>query len=239
MSHASPKPNVKPRLCSIRFSFFLVVVWALSSLLFLDSAAQTNREPGPETNSAPAGTNVAPAGTNVISAKTNAPDAPPEAVSGFTAFKLINERNIFNQNRSRPGAPRSTARPEAEKKVQVDSFTLSGTLIYSKGAWAAFTGSSAEYRKLIKEGEKIAGYTVKNIGYDGAVIENGTVTNKMAVGAQMRREDQGEWNMIASPIKSQMASSTNSASSEAAVDEDSEILKKLMQKREQEMNNAK
>jgi hypothetical protein len=49
---------------------------------------------------------------------------------GYEAFQIINERNIFNANRSR----RSGREGRAERKpVKVDTFSLVGTMSYAKG----------------------------------------------------------------------------------------------------------
>ena len=155
----------------------------------------------------------------------------------FAAFRLISERNIFNPNRRayRPGQP-------APKPKQVDSLRLVGVLSYEKGTFAFFDGSDSEFRKVLKPAGQIAGYTVSAINSDSVRLRQDGKDLDLKVGSQLRREDGGSWEVSSEPqgytASSSASQSSSSASSATPVSSssgvDSDILKRLMQRREQE-----
>lgn len=127
---------------------------------------------------------------------TPATNASPEGVVASpapsrldeSAFRIVSERNIFNANRS-GGQVRLSSR----RAPRVESFTLVGTLAYDKGAFAFFEGSSSELTKVLKPDGIIAGHKLVDILADGVRLEaDGQITD-LAVGAAMRREDEGAW----------------------------------------------
>lgn len=169
----------------------------------------------------------------------------PASVNGtdFASFKIISERNIFNPNRGRASA--RTDREPARKPTQIDHFSLVGTMSYAKGDFAFFDGSSATYRKTLKCGDAIAGYTVKAISANAVQLASGETPLEMSIGSQLRREDEGEWKFIARTEASGSSSSSLSGSSSSSRGDRSapasdsagaanDILLKLMKKREQE-----
>ena len=178
-----------------------------------------------------------------------------------SSFRVISERNIFNPNRSPRYAPR-TERREYRRPNRVDSLSLVGTMSYEKGQFAFFDGSSYEFRKTLKPSDSIAGYKVIAVGRDRVLLAAGTNALELKVGTQMRREDEGAWHVgdrsDAYPSVGSTAGSTSSSASDvagtastsgttntaassaeapaAASGDAAEILKRLMQRREQEMN---
>jgi hypothetical protein len=160
----------------------------------------------------------------------------------YSAFKIIVDRNIFDPNRfpRRPGEPGIRQAPRA-----VDYLTLVGTMSYEKGTFAFFDGSSYEYKKALKLTDVIAGYKVANIAPKGVRLAAGTNELELSVGAQLRREEDGPW-LLAGQSRSYAATSasastnaaatTTTASSDAASGgaAESDIIKRLREKREKE-----
>ena len=150
------------------------------------------------------------------------------------AFQIISQRNIFNQNRT-------ARRYETEAAAAVDSFALVGTFKYPKGDFAFFDGTSAEYRKVLRTSGAIAGYTVTAITPAGVQLERGGQRVAMKVGAHMRRVAEGAWQLAANGSRTTNAAGGASAlalparKSEISGGEASDVLKKLMQRREQEL----
>lgn len=177
--------------------------------------------------SVPAG---APAGTNGSLASLD-----------YSAFKIIVDRNIFDPNRypHRAGESRARSAPKT-----VDSLSLVGTMSYEKGWFAFFDGSSSEYKKALKLTDTIAGYKVAEIEPNGVKLAAGTNRLELKVGMQMRREDEGAWlvagqsgSYAAAPTSTStnVVAATASAGSDAASSAaESDIIKRLMQKRQQE-----
>src|SRR5687768_3360995 len=107
--------------------FARIAILLIASGTLLSAAASTTEIPAPSTNS----TNVA--GTSLES------------------FRIISERNIFNQNRS-PRSARTDATTTRRSPV-VQSLSLVGTMSYAKGDFAFFDGTRPEYKKPVKIGE--------------------------------------------------------------------------------------
>ncbi len=202
-----------------------------------EKAEEAVAKPG-VTNTVPiAGTNApASAATNSVPA---AADSGPTSLD-YSAFRPIADRNIFNAGRSSRSA-RSGERP---RQVQVDTFTVVGTMSYAKGDLAFFDGSSGAYRKAVKLGESIAGHKVVGITAEEVQLEAGDKKLALKVGGQMRREDEGPWSMAAAGVSHAVTGSAASAATGAAETADggsdgevSDVLKRLLQKRAQEEKN--
>lgn len=183
--------------------------------------------------------------TRVIAAASAAEDAR----GGFAAFEIIAERNIFNPERSARRAGTETT--ESRRPARVDSFSLLGTMIYEKGRFAFFDGTSSEYRKVLSTGQTIAGFTLQRITTDGVTLVNGGETIELKVKSRMRREDGGAWQRAdgmaddrgsftrrdedrsSSEEKPDSGGApTGGASPDAAPDD---ILKRLLEKRREEL----
>jgi hypothetical protein len=151
----------------------------------------------------------------------------------FASFKIVADRNIFNANRS--GGPVRSSR-ETRNPSKVEALRLVGIMDYEKGLFAFFDGTSSDYRKALQSSNVIAGYTLTNVTADGVTLAADGKTYELRVGAQLRREDNGDWQVV-STGEMPAATGGSSASSEEGGDsggEVSEVLKKLMQQREQE-----
>lgn len=153
----------------------------------------------------------------------------------YSLFKIISDRNIFNPNRTARSA-RTTSRPRV-RETKVESFSLVGTMSYNEVRLAFFDGTSRDYIKALKPSEAIAGYTIKEVTPDHVKLESKGKQTDLRVGMQMRRQEEGEWQVSATaePTPSATTSTTSSSTSAELSGTESEILKKLMQKREQEL----
>lgn len=149
----------------------------------------------------------------------------------YPSFQIISERNIFNPNRSsRPARASASTQTVSPKTTVTQSFALLGTLSYEKGDFAFFDGSDSEYRKVLEPSNHIAGYTISEIAstHVKLALTNGAAI-ELPVGMQMKRQDEGEWQLTAraeSPSPAGTSAGSNGASSE--------VLKHLMQQRELE-----
>ncbi len=189
-----------------------------------------------------------PADTNSPGPSSPAPSTTAgNAPTGLTldAFRLIAERNIFNPNRSGRTPEREVTRREPERRVRTESISLVGTISYDKGDFAFFDGSSSSYHRAVKSSETIADLTVTSITPTQVILRSGSGSNSTAstnasdtnavtltlpVGMQLRRQDDGPWELAARTETAPSASS--SATALPAGSED--VLKRLMQQREKE-----
>jgi hypothetical protein len=111
--------------------------------------------------------------------------------AGFSTFKIVTDRNIFNPNRQ-PHSRFNTVRSGSVQRV-TDSISLVGTLSYEKGDYAFFDGTSSEFRKAVKPGESVAGFTVTAVGTNFVRMLQSTNEILVAIGTKLRRDDEGNW----------------------------------------------
>jgi hypothetical protein len=177
---------------------------------------------------------------------TVATGAPPPAVApsqGFDRFQLVVERNIFNPNRL--GRTRVDA---GDKPARVDEISLVGTVRYDREQLAIFDSPDAQYRKAVREGEMLADFKLVRISQDTVELLRGDKPVALKVAQQLRRAEGAEWavtmNRAAQADPKAMdpgAANTINASrtGEAAAGEipadASEVLKRLMKKREKQL----
>lgn len=171
----------------------------------------------------------------------SAQDSNSSSRLDYLSFRIISERNIFNPNRS---ARSTRGERETERPVRTESFALLGTMSYEKGRFAFFDGTSSEYRKALQTADTIAGYKIAEIAPNHVKLES---TNHQAielrVGMQMKKQNEEEWQLSVRTESSQIATSPTTSSEKtnasSSVGEESDVLKKLMQKREEELKNEK
>lgn len=164
------------------------------------------------------------------SAGPSATNAGPASLD-YSAFRLVAERNIFDPNRF-PHAATERIQPKT-----VDSFGLVGTMSYEKGDFAFFDGPSADYKKVLKASDTIAGYKVVAVLADSVKLARATNELELAVGSQMRRRDDGTWVQVAGAPAYEASPSAASSSPPAAAASsgaESDIIKRMMQRREKE-----
>lgn len=156
----------------------------------------------------------------------------------FSSFQVIVDRNIFNPDRY------GRTNPHYESHASVPTFSLAGTMSYRKGMFAFFNGTSDEYRKALQQGGNIAGYTVAKITFDRVQLRSSGITIDMKVGAAMRREGNewelrqpGDWGDLTGTEGSPAGetSSETTPTNLPSSGEQSDVLKRLMQQREQEL----
>ena len=158
----------------------------------------------------------------------------------YSAFKVVVDRNIFDPSRTsrQPGDRGPRAAPKS-----VDSLTLVGTMTYEKGSFAFFDGTSSDYKKALKLNDVVAGHKVTNITPNSVKLAAGTNELELTVGMQLRREEDGPWSQAGGPgsyttAPTSSSTSTNAVASTgsdaAASAAESDIIKKLMQRREKE-----
>lgn len=189
------------------------------------------------------------AGGTAAFAQTNTVATGPVDYSTYS--RLVADRNIFDPNRQPHTPATRTVRKTTHTRTPsaAPAFSLVGTMSYEKGWFAFFNGNQDELKRALSADQTIAGYTVTKITYGRVLLAttNQTDSLQLKVGDVMRQEG-GKWLLAESrdlPTGSSNASATDSSgagSSESSAgtpaassaSEPNEILKRLMQKREQE-----
>jgi len=153
----------------------------------------------------------------------------------YVSFRIIAERNIFDPNRSGRSGRSYTREPE--RRAPVNRFALLGTMSYEKGRFAFFDGSDSAYRKVLKPMDSIAGFRIVEVAPTCVKLEttNGQVL-ELCVGMQMKKREEEDWELAG---RAESAEGTSMTPSEARSNgggtaESSDVLTRLMQRREQE-----
>lgn len=183
----------------------------------LASAADDRRRPSTPVTPAPAKT-VAPA-------------------QGFAVFQLVVERNIFNPNRVGRTREGSDA-----KAVRTDEIALVGTMQYEKGLLAFFNSPDSRYTKALHEGDTIAEFKIQRITADRVELLQADKPLTLRLSEQLSRPEGGDWSVQPSPSNpftnvptATIALPTAGATDSAPSAETSEVLKRLLQKREKQL----
>lgn len=206
----------------------------LLGVLVAPGRAQEAEKETPASTNAPATPPVvvpAKPATNSSATATNTPAMGVELAS----FKLIAERNIFNPNRSSRSGKASKA-VEKPKPVKTETFTLAGTMSYDKGDVVFFDSASSEYRKAVKLNGQIAGYTITTISNQKVTLEKEGKRIELAVGGQMRRQDENPWEVVPGSNTRLTEAKSGAAATSADSGAENDIIKRMLQKREEELN---
>jgi hypothetical protein len=123
----------------------------------------------------------------------------------FASFQIIGQRNIFDPNR----VPHRRSSSSAARIV--DSFSFVGTMSYAKGNFAFFDGTSPDFRKVLELDGTIADFKVAAITAKSVTLMSGTNETVLPLGTQMRRDDDGHWEV--STESASYASTGNSMTS--------------------------
>jgi hypothetical protein len=176
---------------------------------------------------------------------SGAQDTNISSGTDYSNFRVIADRNIFNPDRY-PQTSRTRTRPRPRTVSRsAPAFALVGTMDYQKGMFAFFDGNSSDYRKVLERNGVVAGYTVTEITLYGVKLAAAGKEFEMKIGAQLRQNSEGRWEFSDQselPASPDAGGETTPAATEtpaAAADpslQGNDILKKLMQKRAQELS---
>lgn len=168
--------------------------------------------------------------------------ASPTDYAAFSHF--ITERNIFDPNRVPRNSHEHVRVRSTRTQRAAPAFTLVGTMTYHKGMFAFFDGNNADLRKVLPASGGIAGYTVTEVTLNGVTMQTADKkeTVRMKIGEMMRQEGDhwqpagaGELGGSTGSAVSSPAENSGSGAVPASAVEPNDILKKLMQQREQEL----
>lgn len=191
------------------------------------------------------------AAVSLASAQTNKNIPGPTDYAAFSKF--VTDRNIFDPSRQphyTSSHTRTTTRTRTRASSSAPAFTLVGTMEYEKGMFAFFSGNSEELKKALQASQKIAGYTVTDISYGRVTLESADKKQKLELKVgDVMREETGGWQLegqgevpagssssgSTAGVPTESSSTSNGEPAEpASASAPNDILKRLMEKREQE-----
>lgn len=169
----------------------------------------------------------------------------PQDYAAFSHF--ITDRNIFDPNRQPHYYSTNRSFVRRPRSNLTPGIQFVGTMSYTKGWFAFFSGNSADLSKVLQVGSKIADYTITEISANHVQLESGDQKQlALNVGDGLRQEN-GKWvpaeagELPAAENTSATATAADSSSPESSsatpppsAGEQNDVLKRLMQLREKE-----
>jgi hypothetical protein len=155
----------------------------------------------------------------------------------FDSFRFVRSRNVFDPSRQ-PG--RSTASVKESTDTNGDTYTLTGVLIHEAKAFAFFTGSKQS--KVVALQDSIGGAKITSIQNSQVELDRNGKQVVVLVGKQVRVREDGTLEIPSAIITPQPESPAPTPISSAKPETDtapsssSDILKRMMEKRQQELS---
>ena len=178
----------------------------------------------------------------------NAGAQAAEKTPGFEAFRLLRAKNMFDPNR-RPARTEAAPRPSAPvRENKSSSLSLTGTMVTEGKTLAFFTGTRADYSKVLSVGESIADGKITAIRPNEVELERGGKPSVLAVGKQLQIDGAPSDVPVAeAPTAPPPGAPPTDPSAPApapggptvppAISNDkSDVLRRMMERREKEMN---
>ena len=179
---------------------------------------------------------------------TPATEAPTRQGIDFESYSFILDNNIFDSNRQDRARLEAERRRNQQSSIPINRFALVGTMHNEGDAFAFFTGTDRDFRSVLKIDQEIAGYTVKEINKEIVKLEKDGETIEFGIGMEMTRKGDDPWELIKSSQSDWRASvgndrsrrdsgstSSNQASPSPLTGAKSDILKKMMERRRQQL----
>lgn len=165
------------------------------------------------------------------------PKASSEA-SGFAAYEIIAQRNVFNPNRS--ASKKNDDGDKPEPTPAPPTVDLLGTWVTDRQAVAFIEGADANLNGAPGVGDRVAGWTIGAIDTEKVVLEKEEQKISWPVGRRLERGEGGEWKLAgaASPHAKTSSSSTGSSSASSRADDNAgsdDMLKLMRERRQREM----
>jgi hypothetical protein len=169
---------------------------------------------------------------------TNA-NASVNAMTGldFQSFQIISLRNMFDPYRR----PSRTSR-DNQPAHRYDYFSLNGTMSYEDKSYAFFEGLGVDRNRAFAPTEAINGYKIVEITNNYVkLLAASNLTVNLSVGMQMKRTDNGPWSLVArqdpnAEPPADAGDGTGPRVEPSVSGADSDVMARLMKRREQEMN---
>jgi len=162
---------------------------------------------------------------------------------GYEGFQFARTRNIFDPNRQARPEP-SRGGPSPTVATRQNFLMLTGTMVTEGKSRAFFSGGSSDANKVAAVGETVSGYKVIAIESAQVQLEKGGQSTPLGVGKQLTLEGMVSLPVEPGPVTESSAPggrpsppvSPAAAPSSSPPASGSDVLKKMMERRQQEMS---
>jgi hypothetical protein len=166
----------------------------------------------------------------------------PAAAQGFEAYRAVRTRNIFDPERY-PSSMEVTARTHvataAAPPKASDFIALTGIMVTDNKAFAFFSGSRADYDKVVAVNGEIAGAKVTKIATDKIEVERQGKKIDVGVGQTVPFDGSAPAAAPANPVLSAAPAPSSgggdSPASGAPPGNLSEVMRRMMERRQQQL----
>lgn len=158
--------------------------------------------------------------------------AQPAAAKGYEAFRMVQTRNIFDPDR-RPISPQPSSRVQTPVASRADYVALTGIMVTSDKALAFFSGSRADYNKVLAVNGDIAGAKLTKITTAAIEVERDGKRTSVAVGQTVPLDASAP--SAAPENLPPPATTTTTPSANAPPADASETLRRMMERRQQQL----
>ena len=158
--------------------------------------------------------------------------AQPAAAQGYDAFRMLQTRNIFDPDR-RPILTQATTLPQTPPASRADYVALTGIMLTQDKALAFFSGSRADYNKVLAVNGDIAGAKLTKITTSAIEVERDGKRISIAVGQTVPLDASAPAaapQNLPPPTNNTAAPSANTPPADA-----SEVLRRMMERRQQQL----
>ena len=169
-----------------------------------------------------------------------APHQTPAKKTGYETYRLLQTRNIFDPERQ-PGVTNTAPVQVQTTPSNPDYAALTGTMITAEKTLAFFSGSRTEYNAVLTTNGRIAGAKVTKITAESVEVERNGKRVTVAVGQTVPLDASSMPTAApaSTPSSATTASPSNTspnASSTSAPSGDREaVMRRMMEKRQQEL----
>ncbi|MEA3211989.1 MAG: hypothetical protein QOE70_5046 [Chthoniobacter sp.] len=182
----------------------------------------------------------------LLGAEKTAPSPPAKKGSSFDDFHLVRTRNIFDPNRrsTRTDAPPPRA-STSPVQTRPNFLALTGTMVSEGRTLAFFSGSRTDYSKIISVGESVADFKVIRITPIQVELQRGDKASVLAVGNQIALEGSSPVPVSTTtsaappegaPAAPDAPAGATAASAPPPTNDKTEILRRLMERRQKEIS---
>lgn len=166
---------------------------------------------------------------------------------GYNAFRTVRTRNIFDPQRRAMRTETAPTQAAGPAQNRPNFFALTGAMVADDRMLAFFSGSRSDYNKVLRPGETIADFKIAEVTATGVQLARDGKMVALNVGQQIALEGptaglpsaiSSEFN--AAPSSGSVTTSSGTSSPTAAAPsgngggDKSEILKRMMERREKE-----